>query len=498
MKTPSQTGENRIRNVIYFCAVLTALLLSLYGVNSNALAQELIQFQETEVDSDFPNSVTFTTSVQSSGSQITSAKLHYSLGIDAATTIQIIDVDPSDYLELEYTWDTSSITNPPSTPIVYYWEVVDSNGLRTSSEKQVYYYDDDRFNWQIQENDYVAVWWHDRAEAFGSRIFDIAQKAMQQQRLMFGTDPEQQIKILVYNDFDEFDEWHSFIGEWVGGQAFPSIGVTTQIVSAYSSIDYWLNDVIPHEISHLYFYQATDHPYVTPPAWLNEGIAQLNEFGDKSAALDYARNEILGGRLLPLWALTGSFGNDDAEVALAYAESLSAATFIQEVFGDKGITELLAAYKDGMGGDEAFKKSLGLDIIGLQEEWLRWMDVDPVMYPAPTAEPTLVWPTAPSYSTAVPEATPSSTSEPSPIPVSTATSIASPTVRAATTAAFAAEATVDQPAEPATSTAAPALEGLSEADNGGGSTSICGAGLVPLIGFVSIAGLLGKLRVTKR
>jgi hypothetical protein len=321
-----------------------------------------------------------------------------------------VEVDPASRVELSFTWDTSDLTTPPSVPIVYHWEVVDSNGNRASSQEELVFYDDVRYEWNVLEDENIAVWWHDRPISFGGRVFEITQEAFVRQQEMFRVDPEYQMRIIVYNDFDEFAEWHSYVSEFTGGQAFPTIGVTTQIVSAYNSVERWLNDVIPHEISHLYFYQATKHPFVDPPAWLNEGIAQLNEFSRDSDAIDFAERAITGGDLLPLWSLSGSFGYQEADVRLAYAESLSAAVFINERYGNDGISKLLAAYKSGISEDEALVAGLGVTLIELQREWLAWMGVDPDMYPTPTAIATVPWPTPPTYTT--PTRNPTTTATP--------------------------------------------------------------------------------------
>ena len=287
----------RLRLLLVTLVSLSILISAVDG--AAAQSENAISFEDSVIESDYPNSLIFGITAQSTQGEITSTRLHYSVGIDTTMTLQDVEVDPANRVLLSYTWDTSNRTIPPSTPIVYHWEVMDSAGNRAATPEEIFYFDDTRFDWQILENENIAVWWHHRTESFGERVFEIAQKAIQQQRVMFGADPEQQIKVIIYNDFDEFEEWHSFIGEWVGGQAFPSIGVTTQIVSAYSSIDRWLNDVIPHEISHLYFFQSTDHAYVVPPAWLNEGIAQINEFPPNSLSVEFAEDETAWSRAGP-------------------------------------------------------------------------------------------------------------------------------------------------------------------------------------------------------
>lgn len=385
-------------------------------------SQTPIVFEAASVDNDFPESLTFNLVAQSNAGYIVSATLFYATRGEISTTRQVVEVDPASRVELTFTWDTSNITNPPSAPIVYHWELVDSSGNRASSQEELVFYDDVRFEWSILEDENIAVWWHDRPISFGGRVFEIAQEAFARQQEMFRSDPENQMRIIVYNDFDEFAEWHSFVSEFTGGQAFPTIGVTTQIVSAYKSVENWLNDVIPHEISHLYFYQVTNHPLVDPPAWLNEGMAQLNEFSRDSNAIAFAERAIAGGDLLPLWSLSGSFGYQEEDVRLAYAEALSAAVFINERYGNDGISRLLAAYKNGLSYDEALVEGLGVTLIELQREWLAWMGVDPDMYPTPTAIATVAWPTPPVYTT--PTRNPTKTA--TPVAVNTPFAIVSP------------------------------------------------------------------------
>ncbi len=391
--------------------LILSLLLALLAVSFLSLgrafaadamhtqSQSPIFFEGATIENDYPESLTFNIVAKSNDGEIVSATLFYATRDEISTTRQVVEVDPASRVELSFTWDTSDLTTPPSAPIVYHWEVVDSSGNRASSQEELVFYDDVRYEWNVLEDENIAVWWHDRPISFGGQVFEIAQEAFVRQQEMFRVDPEYQMRIIVYNDFDEFAEWHSYVSEFTGGQAFPTIGVTTQIVSAYNSIERWLNDVIPHEISHLYFYQATKHPLVDPPAWLNEGIAQLNEFSRDSDAIDFAQRAIAGGDLLPLWSLSGSFGYQEADVRLAYAESLSAAAFINERYGNDGISKLLAAYKSGISEDEALVAGLGVTLIELQREWLAWMGVDPDMYPTPTAIATVAWPTPPTYTT---------------------------------------------------------------------------------------------------
>jgi hypothetical protein len=293
--------------------------------------------------------------------------------------------------------------------------VSDTAGNRGRSEETLVRYDDSRYEWRVLEDEHIAVWWHDRPDAFGQRVYDIAQRAFTKQQALFGVAPDHQIRILIYNDFDEFAGWHSHLDEFVGGQAFPNLGITTQIVSAYASEERWLNDVIPHEISHLYLYQASYNPLSSVPAWLNEGLAQYNEFSDDdSGVLRSTQERISAGGLLPLWSLSGSFGYDEDQFRFAYDEAYSAVTYMVEAYGEEGLISLLTAYREGLNLDEAFVAAFSRNLDEFELDWLSWLGIPLELYPTRTPKPELVWPTAPPMAV-TPTRRATDTPEPSPV-----------------------------------------------------------------------------------
>jgi hypothetical protein len=91
----------------------------------------------------------------------------------------------------------------------------------------------------------------------------------------------------------------------------------------------WIQAVIPHEIAHLFFYQITHNPLASgPPTWLNEGFAQYHEFVSHADELAWVRRVAQSSELIPLRLASGSFSGDNERIALLYAESLSAVTFL--------------------------------------------------------------------------------------------------------------------------------------------------------------------------
>ncbi len=369
------------------------LLLLVFTLSSlpftTARAQSSVGFGQPVVENHFPKNLTFRIHVQSSDRKIVSARFYLSTLNDTSATILVLDIEPGFSLDLRYVWDTQRITIAPSTPMVYSWEVTLEDGSKVKSEEATYAYDDINYEWQKLENKQVAVWWHDRPAILGQQVFDIAQMAVKSQAELFEAELDTQIRIIIYNNFEEFAAWHSFIGDFVGGQAFPELGITTQIVPDEVEQSWWLYEVIPHEISHLYFYQVTRHPIVSPPAWLNEGIAQYNEFAQHKGELSYVEDMAWDGKLIRLQGLSAGFGNvNEEQIRLAYAESVSAVTYLVDTYGTEGLSKLMAAYKAGKNDKEAFPSALGVTPNSFEQDWLSWIGVPAEMYPVQSPYPT--------------------------------------------------------------------------------------------------------------
>lgn len=299
-------------------------------------------------------------------------------------------------VDIEYVLEMGSMTTPPGMPIAYYWQVADNQGNRAHTEETMVRFDDTRFDWQMREDGRIAVWWHDKPASFGEKVFVIARQSVQRQYALFKVDIDNQIRIVVYNTEDEFHAWHGSVDEWAAGRAFPFYGITAQIVTEDAPEDRWLTDVVPHEISHLYFDQLIgDYDILDEILWLNEGVAQYNEFVDHSDVLGRAYDGAYLGELVRLENLNQLFRSfDDERVFLAYAQSYSVVKFIVDEYGEEGLADLLIAYRDGSHTDEAFMAALGISFEDFERDWGDWIGVNdqffatPTPFPLPTSRPS--------------------------------------------------------------------------------------------------------------
>jgi hypothetical protein len=157
----------------------------------------------------------------------------------------------------------------------------------------------------------------------------------------------------------------------VGGQAYPLLAVVLAAIPDNEFSDLEIKRVIPHEISHLVLYQATRNPYNVPPAWLDEGLAVHNQEVPYPGGAEELREAAEGGWLLPLKALSGSFGANEEEALLSYEQSGSVVDFIlsDPRYGAEKLARAVAKFKEGVTYDDALTAGLGITTEQLDAQW---------------------------------------------------------------------------------------------------------------------------------
>ena len=388
------------------------LLLIVLGLSAGspvpAKAQAFVQFYDQEVENYFPDQLIFRARAASSDQDITRAEFAYTsenIYSPESYTVEEIEITPSTEVFLEYTLDTSNFTNPPFMSYSYHWRLKLEDGSEISSQEVTFRYADNRYDWQVLENDQIAVWWHDRPDEFGAAIFEISTDAINVQRDLFQADLENQVLVVINNSSEEFASWHSISHDWVGGETFSNYGITVQIIESSSPIDSWLYDVIPHEISHLYFDQVTYNPTVSIPVWLNEGVAQYNEFVSHEWAYEQVQSAASQGGLITLSSLERGFGAYDTDrVYLAYYEALSAVSYLVDSYGEEGLSALLAVYKDGITTEDAFFTAIGVSATQFELDWAASLGAVDYFIPTPWPSPAFL--PSPTYGTSSGGATP--------------------------------------------------------------------------------------------
>jgi hypothetical protein len=376
-----------------FLLVFAALLV----INPHeAAAQENppIRVVAITIDNNYPDGLTFHIHAVAD-SPITNIMLYYKDQGDISTTRQPVEFESGTEVVASYTWDTSRFTVAPSSPIFFNWVLEDEKGNKFTTTEELVYYDDLRFPWMEISDPELIVRWYDGTDAFGQFIYDAARQALTRMEEQTGEQLDFPIFVLVYANKEDFASGYFYLDDWVGGLAFPPLGITSQIISPNSS-PHWVRDVIPHEIAHLFFYQVMDSPFASWPSWLDEGLAQYYEATDPLPALEHVESAARGETLLPLISLTGGFGRDPEQVRLSYDESLSVVIFILETWGETGLQSLIEVFRTGENPRPAIEIALDLTWEEFEAAWITWMGVPATPKPSPVPTATFVYPTAPS------------------------------------------------------------------------------------------------------
>jgi tetratricopeptide (TPR) repeat protein len=169
------------------------------------------------------------------------------------------------------------------------------------------------------------------------------------------------IYVSLYTDEAFFDVTHA--PAWTAALNDGKIRIP---ISGIDSVTPDLAQVLRHELTHSFVAQIT---HGRAPAWLNEGIAQLEEgrstveIGQRLAALYVSGNQV------PLSQLEGGFQNfSTPEAFVAYAESLAAAEYIRQNYTMSDLARLLERLGEGQSMESALRSTLHGGYADLESE----------------------------------------------------------------------------------------------------------------------------------
>jgi tetratricopeptide (TPR) repeat protein len=131
-----------------------------------------------------------------------------------------------------------------------------------------------------------------------------------------------------------------------------------------------------HELTHAFTLGLSEHRV---PRWLSEGLSVLEERRARSGWGAGPTAEFIaaygGGRLRPVSQLNDGFVRPRyaAETILSYYEASLVCEMIESQFGAKALTDLLLAYRDGLGTPQAFVRVLKLTPQQLDARFDAWV-----------------------------------------------------------------------------------------------------------------------------
>lgn len=359
--------------------LLLVVLFGQTGPSRVAAQTNSIEFRNATVENLYPDRLTFRIEVCGVPSKAR-VKISYTTDYASETTSWWYGEDftfsdgrtPDGCEKRRHHVHTKDEVIPPFSRIEYYWSVSDDGREISRSPSYFYFYRDPDHRWATLGDRYIMVRWHDRPESFAQDVMSIASIAYREQAEFYDGSLNVPLTIVITNTEDEFAAWQSD-ADYAAGMAFPESYLTIQVVE--DEVDYqdWLSDVIPHEISHIYFGRLIEKQRYLP-RWLDEGIATYLEYSDHwDEWLDIQDAHDAGG-LRPLEELEESFGDNDADIYFGYAQSYYAILYMDEVYGKESISTLLQEYRRGGTPENAFDKAFGVSPKQFGSDYLAWLE----------------------------------------------------------------------------------------------------------------------------
>jgi hypothetical protein len=353
-----------------FSALLIVLLLALL-IPGTVQAAGGLTVSTTSVVVTFPASITISFSAQSNVN-ITDIRVHYTVERQAHAQViseAYISFTPAKTVSTQWVWDMRKTgALPMGTSVTYWITVTDASGSVTETLPDVIQFDDNRYDWMTLQEGQVTLKWYSGGESFGNDMMAAAQTALT--RLADNTGASLASPVTIYLYASSADLVGALINaqEWVGGIAFSQYGRIAIGVDPMTQLE-WGRRTIAHELTHLVSYQVTSNPYNYLPTWLNEGLSMFTEGPLELAFVTALSSAEANNSFITVRSLCSPFPSDYNQAVLSYAESYKIVAYLINEYGRDKMFQMLDAYKQGCGYDEALLKVYGFDIEGLDALW---------------------------------------------------------------------------------------------------------------------------------
>ena len=416
---------------------ILALILSLSLLTvSTAFAPLQVEVTNNEAVLNFPETVTFRATI-SSDTEIQSVVLEY--GNEQQTCGEVIakafpQFTPGKTVTAEWTWEMrQSGSLPPGANLWWRWRVTDANGQETVSETKTAIWLDNIYPWQTITSGQLRLHWYDKDKSFAQEMLNAGVEGLSRNEKEAGLTTDSPIDLYVYPNYDDMQNAILYEPSWTGGQAYPEENIVIMGISQSNAN--WDQDTVVHELTHVLVGHLTFSCLGDVPTWLNEGLAVYSEGPLDPQFKEPLDQAIQEDSLLSIRSISGSFSEISNRANLSYGQSYSIVKFLIETYGQKKMTALLVALRDGNTVDDALMQTYGFNIEGLEDAWRqaigakpRVVSAQPTAQPTPTYVPTIVPISgAPSSSLqATPTAIPTSSFDGQPTPTETPTRTAPP------------------------------------------------------------------------
>lgn len=193
---------------------------------------------------------------------------------------------------------------------------------------------------------------------------------------------------LGYARYTNFWQWDKRVKIWIHpdktsylratGQPSWSIGNANYFkkeVSSYVGSDRFVEETLPHEITHLVFRDFVGFEGQVP-LWLDEGVAQWQELSKRQLVKIFVRQLYDEKRLVSLRRLTvmtPAHLRSDEAARRFYIQAASLVDFLLERFGKDEFVHFCRQLRDGKSFDESLRFAYGARLSGIQDLEKAWL-----------------------------------------------------------------------------------------------------------------------------
>ena len=347
-------------------ALLVALVASALLAGGAVQAQGAPQVQDTVIRTgDFPSAVTFTALI-ADGAQAAEVVFFYTILPEGALTRQPAEIMRGDVTRAAAVVETSGadIYIPVGADIEWFWELTSNDGSVVETEREIWRYEDPRYEWDELARGDVVVRYYD-SEGVAAALADAGLDAVEEMTALLGITVDFPLKVYVWRSEEEARGVQRVRSEGFDEQVITGgVRVLADLVHIYEP-DAW---VIRHELTHVLTKIAGESAIGDLPSWLDEGTATIAE-GDwlrrRGGALQRAiDNDVV----LPVRGMASN-SNIPGQVDIFYGQSAAIVTFLIDSYGADQFAALFAEMKSGSTIENALTAVYGFGRDGLDDAW---------------------------------------------------------------------------------------------------------------------------------
>ncbi len=279
----------------------------------------------------------------------------------------------------------------PFATVEYWYRLETENGETLTGEKAAFLYEDNRIPWQRLSDQRINIAWHQGDLLFGQQALDVAVQSLQNNLSILDSPLDATVSIYIYPSARDLQSVLNLkSNSWVAGHASPDLGAILISIPPGPDQRAEMERQIPHELMHILQYQLAGEAYTRLPVWLIEGLASIAELYPNPEYQRVLKKASENDALLPLVNLCSAFPPELSGAILAYAQSASFVRFLHQNYGASSLSDLIFAYKDGLGCEEGIRKVYGQSLAQLETRWqqevlgmnlasLAWNNVQPYL-----------------------------------------------------------------------------------------------------------------------